>query len=425
MKTIALLALAAANLLANRPLAHAHHHRLTPSPRLLLRRWRGTRPARWSLAWSLLLGALLGLAAAPAWAANCLRPPRDVGDNLEFFGIYAAIDTYSDNYCNKSSDAGWLSIQQMLDNLPRFSGPEDGTGTNLWNGPLTNYMAYALSHHGLCTETQYPLRQVRLVTAKLGDGPAPEADTDTYQFPGTNGAALTFELTPDSAQFGHTVTRPGDAILTLLAPDGTSVVKRARSLLPVGFTATLPAAGTYSVCVSQRAGSARSFQGDYRLLIRQAAGVLPGAVTNLADVETCRLRTAIDSVLNGPPQNVMSVLTGKPTKLFQCPTSIGGAGLISGMKLGSATFLLNVGLNGVVHPDFRNYIAGTLSLPDADATVQIWCKAIGYKGNPPVITYMVPDGIWPPELGGIGILASSNSTILPGQVIYGFGTFTP
>ena len=193
-----------------------------------------------------LLGALLCFAAAPAWAANCARPPRDVGDNLEFFGIYAALDSYSDNYCAKKTDAGWLSIQQMLDNLPRFSGPEDGTGTNLWNpptpttGPLSNCVAYALSHHGLCTETQYPLRQVRLVTATLGDGPTPDADTDTYQFPGTNGAALAFELTPDSAQFGHTVTRPGDAILTLLAPDGTSVVKRARSLLPVQFTATLP-----------------------------------------------------------------------------------------------------------------------------------------------------------------------------------------
>ncbi len=376
-----------------------------------------------------LLGALLCFAAAPAWAANCARPPRDVGDNLEFFGIYAALDSYSDNYCAKKTDAGWLSIQQMLDNLPRFSGPEDGTGTNLWNpptpttGPLSNCVAYALSHHGLCTETQYPLRQVRLVTATLGDGPTPDADTDTYQFPGTNGAALAFELTPDSAQFGHTVTRPGDAILTLLAPDGTSVVKRARSLLPVQFTATLPADGTYSVCVSQRAGSARSFQGDYRLLIRQAGGVLPGAVTNLADVETCRLRTAIDSVLNGPPQDVMSVLTGKPTRMFQTAAP-GAAGLVASLKLGSTPFLLNVGLNGVVHPEFLNYKAGTLVLPDADATVQIWCKAIGYKGNPPAITFMVPDGFWPPEMGGTGYLSSDN-TILPGQVIYGFGTFSP
>jgi len=377
-----------------------------------------------------LLGALLCFAAAPAWAANCARPPRDVGDNLEFFGIYAALDSYSDNYCAKKTDAGWLSIQQMLDNLPRFSGPEDGTGTNLWNpptpttGPLSNCVAYALSHHGLCTETQYPLRQVRLVTATLGDGPTPDADTDTYQFPGTNGAALAFELTPDSAQFGHTVTRPGDAILTLLAPDGTSVVKRARSLLPVQFTATLPADGTYSVCVSQRAGSARSFQGDYRLLIRQAAGALPGAVTNLADVESCRLRTAIDSVLNGPPQNVMSVLTGKPTRMFQT-LAPGATGLAASLKLGSTPFLLNVGLNGVVHPDFLLYGGGTLSLPDADATVQIWCKAIGYKGSPPVFTFMVPDGFWPPELGGIGYLASTNSTILPGQVLYGFDTFSP
>ena len=377
-----------------------------------------------------LLGALLCFAAAPAWAANCARPPRDVGDNLEFFGIYAALDSYSDNYCAKKTDAGWLSIQQMLDNLPRFSGPEDGTGTNLWNpptpttGPLSNCVAYALSHHGLCNETQYPLRQVRLVTATLGDGPTPDADTDTYQFPGTNGAALAFELTPDSAQFGHTVTRPGDAILTLLAPDGTSVVKRARSLLPVQFTATLPADGTYSVCVSQRAGSARSFQGDYRLLIRQAAGALPGAVTNLADVESCRLRTAIDSVLNGPPQNMMSVLTGKPTKLFRAPQP-NAAGLVSCLKLGYTPFLLNVGSNGVVHPAFLNYTGGTMLLPGADATVQIWCKAFGYKGSPPVFTFMVPDGFWPPELGGIGYLASTNSTILPGQVLYGFDTFSP
>jgi hypothetical protein len=264
---------------------------------------------------------------------------------------------------------------------------------------------------------------VRLVTARLGDGPAPEADTDTYQFPGTNGAALTFELSIGSAQFGRTVTRPGDAILTLLAPDGTSVVKRARSLLPVGFTTTLPADGTYSVLVSQRAGSARSFQGDYRLLIRQAAGVLPGAVTNLADVERCRLRTAIDSVLNGPPQDVMSVLTGKPTRLYQCPNT-GGSGLAAGLRFGSTTFLLNVGLNGVVHPDFLTYKSGPLSLPDADATVQIWCKAIGYVGNPPVFTYMVPDGIWSSDMGGIGNLSSAN-TIVPGQVIYQFGTFTP
>jgi hypothetical protein len=91
----------------------------------------------------LVLALLLALPFAPrtAPAASCLRPPRDVGDNLEFFGIYAALDAYSDSYCTKKADAGWMSIQQMLDNLPRFSGPEDGTGTNLWNGPLTNYMA--------------------------------------------------------------------------------------------------------------------------------------------------------------------------------------------------------------------------------------------------------------------------------------------
>ena len=93
--------------------------------------------------------------------------------------------------------------------------------------------------------------------------------------------------------------------------------------------------------------------------------------------------------------------------------------------MGSTPFLLNVGSNGVVHPAFLGYQGGTLVLPGADATVQIWCKAIGYTGNPPVITFMVPDGFWPPGMGGIGYLSSSASTILPGQVIYGFGTFTP
>ena len=84
-----------------------------------------------------------------------------------------------------------------------------------------------------------------------------------------------------------------------------------------------------------------------------------------------------------------------------------------------------MGSNGVVHPAFLNYTGGTMLLPGADATVQIWCKAFGYKGSPPVFTFMVPDGFWPPELGGIGYLASTNSTILPGQVLYGFDTFSP
>ena len=84
-----------------------------------------------------------------------------------------------------------------------------------------------------------------------------------------------------------------------------------------------------------------------------------------------------------------------------------------------------MGSNGVVHPSFLSYKAGTLLLPDADATVQIWCKAIGYAGNPPVFTFMMPDGIWPAELGGQGYLSSTANTILPGQVLYGFDTFSP
>jgi hypothetical protein len=80
-----------------------------------------------------------------------------------------------------------------------------------------------------------------------------------------------------------------------------------------------------------------------------------------------------------------------------------------------------VGSNGVLHPSFLNDKGSTLLLPDADATVQIWCKAVGYQGSPSVLTLMVPDGFWPPGSGGKGHLSSA-STILPGPVTCGLGT---
>jgi hypothetical protein len=65
MKTTALLTLAAAALPAAGPLAPAHHHRRTPSPRRWFGRWRAVRTVGVLLALAGLLGA-----TGPARAAS-------------------------------------------------------------------------------------------------------------------------------------------------------------------------------------------------------------------------------------------------------------------------------------------------------------------------------------------------------------------
>jgi hypothetical protein len=275
-----------------------------------------------------LLGAAL-LLPVPAQAADkCDFGPDDCGDEFDFAHLFALLDMTGENMCRQGKGLKvdqWLSVQQWLDWLPACAEVEDG-GAYFW--PPIGAGIEALYHScsnivtawgGLCTVSNYPNRRIQLVQSHLGD--ALLADTDTYQFPGAAGSDVVIRLSEETPLRGPVITRRGDALLTLTGPDGASVVRRARSLLPVELRAVLPADGAYRLAVSQRAGSERSFAGDYRLTFRH----IGGAVTTNAvgDVEACVIRSPVDSELDHAPQPLQSPWQVPPKMVYHCPGTDG------------------------------------------------------------------------------------------------------
>ena len=257
----------------------------------------------------LVLTLLLALQLAPrAPAATCTENSYDCGDRWEFSCLLSFLGMFAENSCKLAPRIGVrpaiVSAQQWLDGLPACLGREDGgayyfppigTDTIDLAKLSTNLLAM---WGGVYSPTQYVTRQIEQVHSFLGDGPL-LPDTDRYQFPGTAGTNVVIRLSEEIALRSPLILRHGDAILTLTAPDGTSVVRRVRSLLPVELRATLPADGTYTLAVSQRAGSERSFAGNYRLTFKHTAG---SVTTNAqGEVESCLFRSPIDPELDQPP----------------------------------------------------------------------------------------------------------------------------
>ena len=280
----------------------------------------------------LVLTLLLALQLAPrAPAAGCTVNAYDCGDRWEFSCLLNFLGMFAENACRLARfkpTPAIVSAQQWLDGIPACLGREDGgayyfppIGTDTID--LANLSTNLLAlWGGVYSPTQYVTRQIEQVHSFLGDGPL-LPDTDRYQFPGTAGTNVVIRLSEEIALRNPLILRHGDAILTLTAPDGTSVVRRARSLLPVELRATLPADGTYTLAVSQRAGSERSFAGNYRLTFKHTAG----SVTTNAQgaVESCLFRSPIDPELDQPPPAVLPppAYPIQANKVLQCPGTNG------------------------------------------------------------------------------------------------------
>lgn len=355
----------------------------------------------------LVLTLLLALPLAPrtASAGLCTFPDEyDCGDRWEFTGLLAFLSMYTENCCRngrKVKLAGPVSAQQWLDGIPACLGPEDG---GAYYFPLTDpamtdlaILSTNLSKmwSGVYTKDQYPTRQIQLVHSYLGDGPLP--DTDRYQFSGTAGSNVVIRLTEEIAMRSPVILRHGDAILTLTGPDGASVVKRARSLLPVELRATLPAAGTYTLAVSQRAGSERSFAGNYRLTFKHTSG--PVATNATGEVEFCLIRSPIDPELDQPATILAD--PGAPafaTRFAQCPGP--------GNQIDKCTKSLTATISLLLCPSMLTYHSTSGYVPDcSDSPVRIYGKAVSVNKGLATVRVVFPlepsfgvTGIAPPQL---------------------------
>jgi len=370
---------------------------------------------------SLALAFLLTLPLAPrtASAAACqFGVPGDCGDEWGFSCLFATVDMIGESACHKSlGNEGLLSFQQWFDWLPASLAHEDGGpgGGDIWHWKTAdewyflNVATNASAFPGLASITNYPTRTRELVHSFLGDGPVSDADTDTYQFAGMSGSNVVICLAQEIWIRWQSTPRPGDAILTLTAPDGLTVLKRARSLVPVELRATLPADGTYTLAVSQRAGSARSYAGDYRLTLRHATSA--AANTLAADVETAQFRATLDPEFDQAPQPV-TVLVPLPKTLRPCPEDPGQlAGILS---IGPATVRFDVS------PHFPYYISGTY-MTNGITVGRYWGKAIGYKKKPCLLYCNVSMG---PAFGMAGTmqLSCTMANVRPG---WGIAEFVP
>ena len=355
----------------------------------------------------LVLALLLALPLAPrtASASLCTFPYEyDCGDRWEFTGLLAFLSMYADNSCRGGRTAKLdrpVSAQQWLDGIPACLGPEDG---GAYYFPLTDpamtdlaILSTNLSKmwRGVYTMDQYPARQIQLVHSYLGDGPLP--DTDRYQFSGAAGSNVVIRLTEEIAMRSPVILRHGDAVLTLAGPDGTSVVKRARSLLPVELRTTLPTAGTYTLAVSQRPGSDRSFVGNYRLTFKHTAG--PVTTNATGEVEFCLIRSPIDPELDQPATVLAD--PGAPafaTRFIQCPGP--------GNQIDKCTKAYTATISLLLCPSMLTYHGTSGYVPDcSDSPVRIYGKAILVNKGLAYVTTTFPmepsfglTGTVPPQL---------------------------
>ena len=366
---------------------------------------------------------LLLLSARPASAQKCVFDIiGDCGDEWGLSCLFATVDMLDSTACNKTGREGVASTQQWFDWLPASLAAEDGGpgGGDVWHWKTADAWNFLSVTTNVSTANpgswpyvammaDYPTRTVELVHSFLGDGPVTDADTDTYQFQGLAGSNVVVRLAPEIWVRCQVTPRPGDAILTLTAPDGVTVLKRERSLVPVELRATLPGDGTYTLAVSQRAGSARSYAGNYRLTFRNAAS----AATNtlVADVESAMFRTALDPEFDRAPQpltasggllRVRTVLQcpADPTRMAVCTAN------------GGATMALDIS------PNFLNHTSGLYRTNDAPFA-RYWLKAIGFKKKPCTIYAVASMGTQFGINGAMDIDCSN--PIAPGLTVTAFG----
>jgi hypothetical protein len=318
----------------------------------------------------------------------------------------------------------FASFQQWFDWLPASLAAEDGGpgGGDIWHWKTANewnFLNVATNARtanpgawpGFATLTEYPTRTRELVHSFLGNGPVPDADTDTYQFAGMTGSNVVICLAQEIWIRCQSTPRPGDAILTLTAPGGVTVLKRARSLVPVELRATLPADGTYTLAVSQRAGSARSYAGNYRLTFRHTAS----AATNtlVADVESAQFRTTLDPEFDQAPQPVTPAANSvpRPASVLQCSAYMTN---FSKCLLGGAATL-----RFDISPTFPYYKSGIYAT-NGTTEAWYWVKAVGYKKSPCYATGVASMG---PAFGAAGIMdLDCTANLKPGWTV---NTFAP
>ena len=384
-------------------------------------------PARTGSCLVLALLLALPLAPRPASALNCnFGVPGDCGDEWGFSCLFATVDMLAYNACLKARVrvTEFASFQQWFDWLPASLAAEDGGpgGGDIWHWKTAdewNFLNVATnartanpgSWPGFATLTEYPTRTRELVHSFLGDGPVPDADTDTYQFAGMAGSNVVICLAQEIWIRCQSTPRPGDAILTLTAPDGVTVLKRARSLVPVELRATLPADGTYTLAVSQRAGSARSYAGNYRLTFRHAASVASN--TLVADVETAQFRTTLDPEFDQAPQPVTPSAGSipRPVAVIQCsenviqmPKCIMGAAVTASLE---------------ISPSFPYYASG-IYVTNGISVARYWVRAVGFKKTPCYIAGVASMG---PAFGIAGMMdMDCTANIKPGWTVL---TFAP
>ena len=358
----------------------------------------------------LVFALLLALPLAPrtASAAICnFGVPGDCGDEWGFSCLFATVDMLAYNACAKSRVrvTEFASFQQWFDWLPASLAAEDGGpgGGDIWHWKTAdewNFLNVATnartanpgSWPGFATLTEYATRTRELVHSFLGDGPVPDADTDTYQFAGLAGSNVVICLAQEIWIRCQSTPRPGDAILTLTAPDGVTVLKRARSLVPVELRATLPADGTYTLAVSQRAGSARSYAGNYRLTFRHAATAATNTLA--ADVETAQFRTTLDPEFDQAPQPVTPSGSSvpRPASVAKCSANIA----ILGNCFNGGVVTLRFDIS----PTFPYYKSGTYAT-NGTTVAWYWVKAPGFKKTPCTITGVASMG---PAFGEAGFI---------------------
>ncbi len=236
-----------------------------------------------------------------------------MGDEFDLFWFEPFLLTTSYSACNYlKKDIGAYSVQQWVDRWPA-SREADDSPTNRWFGPSTMRQtdlfqimanrAQLTGFGGVCQESEYPSRGIRLAQATLGDAAGGAADSDSFLFTGSAGSNVVIRFAEDYVRYGHETLRTGDVILALSAPGGDVVMKK-RGLPPLEFSATLPSSGVYTVTASQRAGSDRAYRGDYRLTVKGGAGEL--STNGSADAEACTPRTVLDPELDQPALTVFA-----------------------------------------------------------------------------------------------------------------------